>query len=480
MMLLGLLYLGVVTVCGMAWKDRLLALCGLVLFGTVSQHPEMPTNIGEIPGLNPWNVCMLMIVVAWATHQGPELPAPPPWMGVLFGGYVLMLIVGAAVALFDMDTIVSRQELLASGRHIRNFEDGLKELFINPLKYLLMGWLIFAGCRDRKQAWQVIATLCILGVAFSLLTYKSLGTNIISGGHNDVRRLLSKLVGLHANDLAGLLTCCFWCCVIVGVVQRGRMRMLGVVGAILILPALVGCQSRAAYYANGLIAVTLAVVRWRWMFIGMPVAVGLVVALFPQIPERLMQGWDAGESAFEEDVDYNDVTAGRTKNIWEPFLEDIQKSPIIGHGRLSIARGTSMFEMIRREGVVPTHPHSSYLELIGDFGVVGLFWTLAMFFCFGFVALRMFLTKEDQLVQIAGGIGFVAVVNVLALGLSSSFFYPKESMSWLLASMALTTRIWSIYRARGAAPVESAPPASETPPLYGAPYPAVSYGRVPL
>jgi O-antigen ligase len=458
-------------ICATAWRDRFVALCGLVLLSVVSQHPDMPTSILGIPGLNPWNFCLFMIALSFFSQVNEPLPPAPLILKVLLGLYGGVLAIGAVVCLLDLETIYARRPLLPFV-DIESFKDAFLDLVANPAKYVATGIMLYLSCRTRKQVWQGIITLCLLGVAYSALTYKALKANIFLGDYNDVRRLLSKLVGVHANDLAGLLTMCFWAAAVVAVLQRGKYVRYAVAAAACIFPAVVGCQSRAAYVANAAIAFALSAVRFRRMLLVFPLLIVAAVLLFPQVASRVMMGFDVKESTFSDnETDWNEVTAGRTYNIWEPVIRDIEASPIFGHGRLAIARKSCTIDILKREGFVPTHPHNSYLELMIDSGVIGLSITLALLVTVGYMGLSLLWTRGDPLVEIVGACGFLAVVNVMVLGMSSTFFYPKESSMWLLLTIALTTRIWAIQRERERLGV-ALHPALQAFPQYPVPYPA--------
>src|SRR5690606_12332570 len=80
-----------------------LALCGLVFITTLNQHPSMPTSIGGITGLNPWNALWLVIILCWANSRRHEPnPTPVPrWVVALLGAYVIMVTVAGLMAVTD-------------------------------------------------------------------------------------------------------------------------------------------------------------------------------------------------------------------------------------------------------------------------------------------------------------------------------------------------------------------------------------------
>ena len=60
----------------------------------------------------------------------------------------------------------------------------------------------------------------------------------------------------------------------------------------------------------------------------------------------------------------------------------------------------------------------------------------------------MLRSRADQLTVLVGGIGLVAIVNAMAVGRSSTFFYPKTSALWLICSLALVMRVGSVNNVR--------------------------------
>jgi O-antigen ligase len=446
--LAGLAFL-VAAICVCSWRDRFLALCGLLLLSVVSQHPSAPTEIAGIPGLNAWNVALGGVLVAWIVQRRSE-PAPPAplWLGLLAGAYVLMLVAGAARTLLDLDTIVARGELLFPVCNVRTTGDAVKDLIINPCKFILVGYLLYDTCKTSRRAWYAILTVMLLGLAYALLMYKSMKMTVFTGNYEDARRLTDKLIGLHANDLAGLLTMAFWLCVTTALILPGRWRAFGIGAAVLILPAIVGCHSRAAYLANAAIVLVLALVRWRWLLLATPVALLFVVFAFPQISQRLGMGLDSGAATPGAAPNWNEVTAGRTHNIWEPVIAEIGHAPLFGYGRLAIARTGATHEIHEREGYVPTHPHNSYLELLLDGGLMALGVTLALLLGIGHAAFRLVRSRGQPLQELAGALGLIAVVNAMVLGLSSQFLYPKQSLMWLVCAVAITGRVWGVVLSR--------------------------------
>ena len=72
MIRLTLLIMFCVFLCIYAWRDWFKALCGLIVMMAVVEHPDMPKTIMGIQGLNPWNICLFVVVLAWLAQRRKE------------------------------------------------------------------------------------------------------------------------------------------------------------------------------------------------------------------------------------------------------------------------------------------------------------------------------------------------------------------------------------------------------------------------
>jgi O-antigen ligase len=64
----------------------------------------------------------------------------------------------------------------------------------------------------------------------------------------------------------------------------------------------------------------------------------------------------------------NEITAGRLDEIWIPIMPEVLATPPWGHGLGSVMWSHAMrFD----EMFVVTHPHSAYIQLYMDLGIIG-------------------------------------------------------------------------------------------------------------
>ena len=69
-----------------AWKDWYKSLCALIVLMAFLEHPDMPRTMFSIQGLNPWNLLLLVIIVAWLAKLNPFAII---LVAILFGALIL-------------------------------------------------------------------------------------------------------------------------------------------------------------------------------------------------------------------------------------------------------------------------------------------------------------------------------------------------------------------------------------------------------
>jgi O-antigen ligase len=157
------------------------------------------------------------------------------------------------------------------------------------------------------------------------------------------------------------------------------------------------------------------------------IAVPLVLAFMPgAIIDRMEMGTDEGATG---------MSAGRVSDIWTPLLPQIFDKPFLGHGLQSVLwapamRLGSMMEV--------THPHSAYLGLVMDCGIIGAISVLAFWFTMwkGFRQMA----KDQSLAPHEQGFfegASVALVAFAVAGFVGSSFLPVPEQSFLWLAVGL-------------------------------------------
>jgi O-antigen ligase len=441
-----------------AFRDWFVSLCAMILMTVLLQNDDMPRTLLGIQGLNPWNVSLLIITIAWAIQRISS--KQPPWRAPPFA--IAVVIAYLAVLFVAYVRLIADAGSLPAGKG--DFLGLTTEMFINPMKFFWAAVLLTDGCTSRPRFKMAIATVIGVGVLYALFVLKNIPVSYLSGGpFMSVRHRIDKEIGLHANDMAKVLVLTFW-----GLFATYRCwprweYKATAVGCMLVVLLGVGlCFSRAGYIAWVGVGFLLACFRWRKLLILGPVALVVICATMPSVRGRLLMDL-VGQGG---EVDLNVATAGRTGHLWPPVIEQIGKSPVVGYGRLAMFRTPAYDKILETEGVVPTSPHNGYLEVMLETGLIGMVVTLAVFLGSGLLGFLLMRMRHDTLFLAAGGLGFVHATGCLITALSGAMLFPDQGMLVTMCAFGITLRAWSMryqlmYRSR------SAVPAGYTVPYYG-------------
>ncbi|MBL8878178.1 MAG: O-antigen ligase family protein [Phycisphaerales bacterium] len=447
MIRLSLLYLFVGALSIVAFRDWFIALCGLILLTVLQQHPDMPSQMFGITGLNPWNACFLAVICGFFLQRSHQQAAPAP-TAPLFRGllwtYVAMVAVSALIAVVDASSVKSGRQ--GSDLRVWLLIDGA----VNPLKFLAVGVLVYQGITTRRRA--IIALLVGVGSAlcYSLLMWKSMKLSVLTVDYAGARRVTEKLIGLYANDLGLTLAFAVWAGAFAALaLVRNWQRSAWWIMTAGALPCFLCLKSRAGFLAFAAAGLALGVVRWRFLLALLPMAGAAAIVLDQSLADRIFTG--LGD---EFHTDWDEVSAGRMTNLWPPVIEQITHSPLIGHARYAILRTACHDEVLLREGVTPNHPHSAYLEILLDTGVFGLTICVSLMGMIGWGAIRLARRRDDPLMAAIGSAALAGVVAWLAAGVTGYSFYPSQTSVPYLCVWGVAMRAhWLLQQRELGAPV---------------------------
>ncbi len=437
MIRLLLLWGYVAAVAGYAWKDWYKSLCGLVLLMGVIEHPDMPKSMFGVQGLNPWNILMLDIFLAWAFTRRREglrwdMPVYVNVMLILYLGVILVgfarMMMGAFTFMLDVTTA------------------GLvSEYLVNTLKWVIPGLLMYDGCRDKKRFLLGLSSLLGMYFILAIQVIKWMPASSVVSGEELAARSLKVLlneIGFHRVNLSMMLAGASWAifaALPLASTRRGKLLIWG--ASLLTLYGQALTAGRTGYATWALVGLLLCVLRWRKYLLLAPVVLLAIVTLVPGAVERMMQGFETeNEVMGETKVDDYEVTAGRTL-IWPYVIDKIGESPVFGYGRQAMRRtGLSTFLWIEFNEGFP-HPHNAYLEMLLDNGWVGMVLVLPFYFVILFNAGRLFLDSRSPVFLAIGGATLALVTALLVASVGSQTFYPREGAVGLWCAIGLTFRV---------------------------------------
>lgn len=451
-----LLWMFVAFLAAYAWRDWFKSLCGLILMMAVVEHPDFPKSISGVQGLNPWNILMLIIVMAWAASRRREglIWDLPVNIKRLLIFYVIVIVVAFVRLSVDMGPLY--EWAAYSGLDEPTFMGQFSEGIINCLKWVIPALLLFDGCRSEER--YRLGTYCILGV-YILLALQVIRwmpwSGLASGSDLSERalKILEREIGYHRVNVSMMLAGGSWAIFSARMLPKAavvRLALIFASGFVALGMILTGGRMGIVTWA--VIALVFGVLKWRKILVLAPIAMVLLISLVPAVQERLMSGFTEEsidtnsqiEAHFYNDSDGPDlytVTAGRTF-AWPFVVEKIIDSPVFGYGREAMQRtGTTIFLRTQYGESFP-HPHNAYLQWVLDNGLVGFIPVFIFYWVITRIAIGLFRDKSDMFAVVAGGVCLSFVFALLVAAMGSQSFYPREGAVGMWCSIGLAIRVF--------------------------------------
>jgi O-antigen ligase len=435
MIRLSVLWVVVIWVGVVTWRDWFKGLCGLVILIGILEYPDVPKSMFGIPGLNFFNLLLLNVLLAWIAARSRERLTwdLPRHLSVLLCLYVVVILVGFYRMLADPGQIEATTSNMIS------------EFLINTLKWIVPGLLLFHGCRSRERLR--LATFALLGayVFLALMTIKVMPLGSAFLGGDELQRLALKLlvnrIGYHRVTLSMMLGGAAWALIAAApLVPDRRLRWAMPCVSLIVIYAQFLTGGRGGIVTLGVIGLVFGALKWRKVFLVAPFAIVLLYLLVPSEFQRLTQGFTKAPAAEGTTVDEYELTSGRNI-IWPYVIAQIRQKPWIGWGRQAMTRtGTVAFLHVQLNEDFG-HPHNAYLETLLDNGIIGAIPVLALFLTLLFHSLRLFLERRSALCTAAGGIAAATILALMVAGMSSQSFYPVEGTFEMWAAIGLMMRL---------------------------------------
>ena len=338
-----------------AWRDWYKALLGLILITAVIEHPDMPKTMLGIQGLNPWNILLACIIMAWfvkRTQEGMTWDFPRHIKVFLFL-YLSVLLIAFLRMLGDVDGLI--EFAIVSNSDVPTTKGLVSEHLINSLKWVIPGLLLFDGCRSRSQC--IWALAAILGMYFFLaiqvIKWMPLD-GFISGEDLSERsaKVMTNEIGFHRVNLSMMLAGASWAVFSTRVLTDKRRYVFAIIAVSLIIlfaQALTG--GRTGYGTWIVVGVILMSLRWRKYLMVLPIVLIVMTWLVPAALDRMSQGFSGADRDYNtrlhaEDVYFDNgelhwytITAGRNL-AWPLVIKEIGEAYGIPNGMAErLARG---------------------------------------------------------------------------------------------------------------------------------------------
>lgn len=426
-----------------AWKDWYRSLCGLILLMGILHHPDMPNSVFDIPGLNPWNLLLLMVFVGWLSQRqfGGYKWDMPSNFRILLLLYLAVIVLAFFRMIWDLDGLKYYSSV--TGRAIPTTAGFWNDYLFNTIKWAVPGILLFDGCRTDARLKMVLAAILggYLLIALQVIKCVPIQTLIESSSSLSEKtvNLLRKDVGYHRTDLAVMLAGSFWALFSVMDIYQFRKwsGFMHVAGLLLILLALALTGGRGGYLAWVVIGLFFCLFRYRKLLLILPILVTIALPFAPSLVNRITEGVTA-----EGEVDQNTLTAGRSV-AWPLVIEKIVEAPIIGYGRDGMRQTDIAARIFSDYGDSAPHPHNAYLEMLLDNGLIGFAIVISFYLLMMKNSIRLFADRDSLSNRVVGGVSLSLIGAHLIGSLTGQTFYPREATVGMWCAIGLLLRMIS-------------------------------------
>lgn len=456
MIRITLLTLLIAYLCVFAWKDWFKGACWLVLLMAVFQHPDMPKSIAGIPGLNHWNFLFMNVVLSWLINRKKDRLAweMPKHLNFLLFFYSLFIFVSVIRYLSDPSGVIELGSTFGLSYDLG--VSAINEYLINCFKWVLPAFIIFDGCRSRKQYNFAVVMLALMFILLALQVIKAMkfGSLGMSGESLQRRALkvISRNVGYHRVNMSMMMSGAFWMVFCLKEFVNNKIHLYVIIpSCISILLAMAMTGGRTGYATWAILGVIYCLFKWRKYLWFAPLVLGLVLVIAPSAVERMTQGIVASPDSeiLNEEVNFGDdqvdmasVTSGRII-AWPLAWESIKAAPFFGHGREAMKNLGITRQIMIEYGTGETfpHPHNLYLQWLQDNGFIGAFPVFLFYFLMLKYSWSLYKDNSERIYVVTGGMALALVLAFLIAGIGSQTFYPREGAVGMWVAMLLMLRV---------------------------------------
>ena len=391
----------------------------------------IPREVLGIQGFNPVNgvliLTLLSLFVSFLAGRGVIQLVHLPRR---FLAYVAVIAFGACVGAGSAKHSIFNPEVMGSEpvTTTKYLLDAAKTMII--LIVALLAATVARNGNGRPLIWALATAyvaLFLVIVAYVVIN----GISLQDLALQDARGFLSW-TGMHANEI-------------------GEQANLGL--AILLFTAIAtrGVLPRLILFASSAAAGMMAALTFsRSAFIGLSLILGyyllsrrrigsfllaflIILGASLLLPDNpLVERATTGFGARDTDA----ITAGRVQHIWRPLLPTFWEAPIIGHGLGSTSWATPN---LRGEMLPVGHPHSAYLGVLLDLGLLGIAVVGAFFWSVWKTFRRLSQHHVDSQWRGVFEGGIVALLCLAIQGVSEDSFTPTYAQAalWVCYGLAL-------------------------------------------
>ncbi len=190
------------------------------------------------------------------------------------------------------------------------------------------------------------------------------------------------------------------------------------------------------------------------MFLGPPILVIALISI-PGVLDRMVQGFtedtrsdysqreNALDTVDDSGRDIYQITSGRDV-IWAIVLDSIADSPLVGYGKRAFVSEelyAKTQEVGGGEGLLVSHSHNAFLDLILESGVFALFVVLLFYLLILKSAVKVFANKNSAPLEVAAS-GFLLsfTIGQLTAYVGQGTLYPHQVATFMYCCIGMYLR----------------------------------------
>jgi len=151
-----------------SFRDWYKGLCLAIPILAVLERRDIPRGLFNIDGLNPYNILLVFVLIAFMFQNDRTVPPPTinPNIKRLLTIYFILFFTAFIRLLLDYDSL---QDFYgAKNLAVPSLIDLTKDEFINRVKWVIPAYLIVRGCNTPERIKLCLLSLLVTGVFIAL------------------------------------------------------------------------------------------------------------------------------------------------------------------------------------------------------------------------------------------------------------------------------------------------------------------------
>src|SRR5438445_2856555 len=221
------------------------------------KHPDMPRTMFGVYGLNPWNMLLFVILIAWLAQRRGEGPARhlPRSFQVLLIAFMTVIIAACVHLLVDRGAFLPGASTAGL----------VVEYLLNSVRWIIPGLLLFDGCRSRPRFLWGLLSILALYLLLSAQVVRVMPIDAMFEPELLERRSFHRLnteIGYHRVDLSVMLAGASWALFSACALARSRIHsVIAMFGGLLVVYAQILTAGRGGYFAWIVVGLTIVSLR---------------------------------------------------------------------------------------------------------------------------------------------------------------------------------------------------------------------------